>query len=248
MSVNELYGVTSHLSGGTPAGGMGAEMERIKGDCGWIINSIDWVIEKFWSPGLREAIIKKLAGDFNAMDSMKQAWGNVALALEEVGKNFDGLHDQLGPRWEGVAADAGLPLLSSCGNTHGDMAEASKLIQDQLGNLIDVSVAAAEVVSMGLQLINDIIQELITDAAVPAVGWAKALFTGAGKVKKAISLINRCLDAIEKIHKVVKIALKFLTYFNVAMGGVNTVLKTFVIGTGVNAGTHVDDTAAAGFT
>lgn len=248
MSVDELYGVTSHVSGAPPGGGMGDTMERLKGDCGWIINSIDWVIEKFWQPGLREAIITKLAGDFNAMDSMKQAWGNVALALEEVGKNYDGLQSQLGGIWEGKAAEAGLARLGSCGNTHADMAEASRLIQDQLGNLIDVSVAAAEVVVAGLQLINDIIQELITDAAVPAVGWAKALFTGAGKVKKAIALIDRCLDAIERIHKAVQIALKFLTYFNVGMAGVNTVLKGFVIGTGVNAGTHVDDTAAHGFT
>lgn len=246
-AINELYAVDTHLGGGTPAGHMGQQMEQIKSSCGWIINSIDWVIEKFWQPGLREAIIKKLAGDFNALDSMKSAWGNVALALEEVGNNYGGLGDQLPAVWEGHGANAGISRMKSIGAKHADQAHAAHLMQDELSNLIDVSVAAGQVVAAGLHLINDIAQELISDAATPVVGWAKALITGAGKVKEAISMINRVLNAIEGIEKAVKAALKVLKFFNAGMASLNAILEVGEVSTAANAGSHIDNTAARGF-
>lgn len=246
-AINELYAVDGHVSGGAPASTMGETMEEIKSSCGWIINDIDWVIEKFWQPGLREAIIKKLAGDFNALDSMKQAWGNVALALDEISGNYDGLAQQLPAVWEGEGADAATSQMSKVAAKHADQAEAARTMQDELANLIDVSVAAGQVVAAGLSLINDIAQELISDAAVPLVGWGKALITGASKVKKAISTINRVLDAIEKIHKAVQVALKILKWFNAGMSALNGVLSVGETATAANAGSHVDDTARAGF-
>ncbi|WP_028659236.1 hypothetical protein [Nocardioides insulae] len=244
--IMETYDPTTHL-GSAPAGGMGETMENLKGDCGWIINAIDWVVEKFWQPGLREAIITKLAGDFNALDSMKQGWVNVSLSLEEIGENYAGLGQQLPAVWEGKGGTAASSRMGDVRAMHGDQAEAAQLISEQLGNLIDVSVAAAEVVVGALHLINDILQELISDAALPLIGWAKALITGADKVRRAISLIQRCLSAIERITSAIQTALKFLTYFNAGMSGVNAVLNGFETATAANAGSKVDETAERGF-
>lgn len=246
-AINELYAVDTHLSGGLPDGTAGDQIERIKNDCGWIISGIDWVITKFWQPGLRVAIIQKLAGDFVGLEQMKFAWGNVALALDEIGLNYDGLGKQLPAVWEGDASRAAIDQMTTIGTNHADQAEAARLMQDELANLIDVSMAVAEVVAAGLHLINDIAQELISDAAVPVVGWGKALITGAGKVKRIISTINRVLDAIERIKTALHAALRILTVFNAAMAGLNTVLSAIDTGTAAHAGSHIDDTADAGF-
>jgi len=246
-AITELYDPSVHVSGGAPAGTMGDTMKNLKDDCGWIINGIDWVITKFWQPGLREAIITKLAGDFNAMSSMQQAWSNVEVALEELGLNYDGLAIQLPGVWEGEGGTHAASRMLDIGQMHADQSEAAALIKEQVGNLIDVSVTAAEVVVDALHLINDICQELISAAAVPVVGWAKVLVTGAGKVKRAISLINTCLNAIEKITTAVQKALRCITYFNAGMSVLNTLLNFGETSTAANAGTKVDDTADRGF-
>ncbi|MEX0427205.1 hypothetical protein AB3X52_06190 [Nocardioides sp. DS6] len=246
-AITELYDPGYHVNGGTPPGTMGETMEKLKSDCGWIIDGIDWVITKFWHTSLREAIITKLAGDFNAMSSMQTAWSDVALALQELSENYGGLSGQLPAVWEGQGGETAVSRMDDIRDMHADQAEAAGLIHDQLGNLIDVSVAAAEVVVGALHLINDIAQELISDAAVPLVGWGKALLTGAGKVKRAISLIHKCLEAIEKITTAIKIALKGLTWFNAGMTVLNSLLKMGEVGTAGYDGSSVDRTAEAGF-
>lgn len=245
-AITELYDPTVHL-GGTPVGTMGDTMEKLKGDCGWIINAIDWVVEKFWSPGLREAIITKLAGDFNAMSSMQEAWANVEVALEETHLNYNALAVQVPAVWEGLGGRNASARMTDIGAMHADQSEAAGLIKDQVGNLIEVSVASAEVVVECLHMINDICQDLISALAVPGVGWAKVALTAKARIKRAISLINRALEAIETITRAVTTALRFLTVANAGLGVGNALLNLGEAATGARAGGKVDETADRGF-
>ena len=121
---------------------------------------------------LLEALFKPIAGDFNTVSSMQKGWGNVGVSLGAVGDNYRSLSGQLPSVWEGPAAHARGP--SHRRRRHARRsAGGHRHIQDQLGHVIEVAQATAEVVAAALSFINDIITELLLDAAAGPFGWAK---------------------------------------------------------------------------
>lgn len=245
--ISETYDSSAPVAGGAPDGGMGEYIEGLKDECGFIVPKIDWAVEKLTGWSLLEALIEKIAGDFNAVSSMQQAWGQVGTALDQTGSNYDGLSQQLPAVWQGQAGSAASARMTDIGSMHADQAEACTHVQDQLGHVLEVAQATAEVVTAAINFIDSVIQELLMDAAVPVLGWAKGAFTAPGKAKKVIDLIHRGLNAIEKLTRACKALVTVLKYVNAGLSVVDSSVGVGNFIASTEAGNHVDETADHGF-
>ena len=151
-----------------------------------------------------EALFKPIAGDFNAVASMQKGWGNVGTVARRDRRQLPLGPDQLPSVWTGTAAHAAGGRLHDIADMHDGQKEATQHIQDQLGHVIEVAQATAEVVAAALNFINDMITELLLDAAAGPFGWAKGAISAPGKARKVINLIHRGIEAIEKFTRAVK--------------------------------------------
>ena len=247
MTISETYDASSAVAGGPPAGGMGEYIEGLKHQCGFLISSIDWAVDQLTGWSLLEALFKPIAGDFEALASMQKAWGQVGTSLGAVGDNYRGLGGQLPSVWTGEAAHAAAGRLRDIADMHDDQQEASQHIQGQLGHVLEVAQATAEVVAAAVNFINDVIQELLLDAACGPLGWAKGAFSAPGKARRVITLIHRGIEAIEKFTRAVKAVVTVLRYVNVALSAADTVLDFGNVAASTAAGHHMDDTSRHGF-
>jgi uncharacterized protein YukE len=235
------------LAGGAPDGGMGEYIEGLKKDCGFIISKVDSVVNTLTGFSLLEALFKPIAGDFNTVASMQKAWGNVGVSLGAIGDNYRSLSGQLPSVWEGQASHAAQDRLSDIADMHEGQQEATQHIQDQLGHVIEVAQATAEVVAAALSFINDIITELLLDAASGPFGWAKGAISAPGKARKVISLIHRGLEAIQKFTRAAKAIVAVLKYVNAGLSAADTVLQFGNAAASTAAGNHMDETSQQGF-
>lgn len=246
-AIYEMYDASSPVAGGRPDGGMGDYIEGLKDDCGFVIPKIDWAVEKLTGWSLLEALLVKIAGDFNALASMQLAWGQVGLSLGATGDNYASLSGQLPGVWEGLGGVSAQTRLTDVATMHGDQQEACTHLQDQLGHVLEVAQATAEVVAAAINFIDDVIQEILLDAAIPVVGWAKGAFSAPGKAKKVIDLIHRGLEAIEKFTAACRAVVTVLKYVNAGLGVLSTTLDFGNVVASGTAGGHVDETADRGF-
>lgn len=247
MTISELMDPESALAGGKPDGGMGEYIEGLKKDCGFIISKVDATVNAITGFSLLEALFKPIAGDFNTVSSMQKGWGNVGTSLGAVGDNYRSLSGQLPSVWEGRASHAARRRLDDIADMHDQQQEATLHIQDQLGHVIEVAQATAEVVAAALSFINDIITELLLDAAAGPFGWAKGVVSAPGKARKVINLIHRGIEAIAKFTRAVKAVVAVLKYVNAGLATADTVLQFGAAVENTRAGNHMDDTADHGF-
>jgi hypothetical protein len=154
---------------------------------------------------------------------------------------------QLPAVWEGPASHAAQRRLTDIADMHDGQQEATTHIQDQLGHVIEVAQATAEVVAAALSFINDIITELLLDAASGPFGWAKGAISAPGKARKVISLIHRGLEAIQKFTRAVKAVVAVLRYVNAGLSAADTVLQFGNVAASTDAGNHMDETSEHGF-
>ena len=247
MSISETYDASSAVGGGRPGGGLGQYIEGLKDQCGLLISSIDWAVDQLTGWSLLEALFKPIAGDFDALASMQKAWGNVGTSLGAVGDNYRGMAGQLPSVWEGDAAHAAQRRLRGIADMHDGQQEATEHIQEQLGHVLEVARATAEVVAAAVSFINDVIQELLLDAASGPLGWAKGAFSAPGKARKVINLIHRGIEAIEKFTRAVRAVVAVLKYVNAGLNAVDTVLDFGNVAASTTAGNHMDETSRHGF-
>lgn len=246
-AIAETYHAAAPVAGGRPDGGMGDYIESLKDDCGFIVPKIDWAVEKLTGWSLLESLLLKIAGDFNAVASMQLGWGQVGLALEQTGANYDALAGQLPAVWRGEAGSAAGDRLTDVGSMHADQAEACGHMQEQLGHILEVAKATAEVVAAAINFIDDVIQEILLDAAVPLVGWAKGAFSAPGKAKRVIDLIRDGLDAIERLTRACRAVVTVLKYVNAGLTVLDTTIGFGNTAASTDAGFQVDETAGRGF-
>ena len=235
-TITEAQNPVAVLGGGAPDGGMGEYIEGLKKDCGFIISKIDSIVSTLTGFSLLEALFKPIAGDFNTVSS-----------LGAVGDNYRSLSGQLPGVWEGQASRAAQHRLTDIADMHDDQQEATQHIQDQLGHVIEVAQATAEVVAAALSFINDVVTELLLDAASGPFGWAKGAISAPGKARKVISLIHRGITAIEKFTRAVKAVVAVLKYVNAGLSAADTVLQFGNAAASTAAGNHMDETSAHGF-
>lgn len=247
-TVSEAYDASSRVrTGDAPAGTMGAYIDGLKDDCGLIIGSILSVVESLTGYDLLEELLKPIAGDFDAISSMQAGWREVSAACEAVGENYSDLATQLPPGLEGLTEAAAAAMMGRIAEAHDGQREAADLIAVQMDNMIEVSQATAECVCAALQFIDSVIQEILMDAAVPVVGWAKGAATAPGKVRKVIKLISDGKDAIQGLIRAVKACVTALKYLNALLDTANNVLSLMNAGGDVANSSGVDETARAGF-
>jgi hypothetical protein len=233
--------------GGAPDGGMGDYIEGLKKDCGFIISKVDSLVSSLTGFSLLEALFEPIAGDFDTVASMQKGWGQVGEALGAVGDNYRSLAGQLPAVWEGAASGAARDRLGDIAEMHAGQQEATGHIADQLGHVVEVAQATAEVVAAALSFINDIVTELLLDAATGPFGWAKGAITAPGKVNRLINLIHRGLEAIATFTRAVKAVVAVLRYVNAGLAAADTVLQFGNAAASTAAGQHTDETAQQGF-
>lgn len=247
MTIAEMFDASAVVEGAPPAGGRGEVIEDAKKNCGMLIGLIDKVVDKLTGWSLLETLLEPLAGDFNALDSMAQAWDQCAVALGAVGDNYSSLSGQLPGVWTGDASDAAQARLTSIGEDHAGQQEAAELIAEQLRALIEVSEATVEVVASAINLINDIIQELIGSAAFAGIGLVKAAFKAPGKIKMIISFINKAVDALQTLTKAAETAARVIKYVNITLNTLDGALDFSNAAVNSDSASKMDDAAAAGF-
>jgi len=230
-----------------PSADIGKFIETQKDSCGLIISGINAVIEKITGWSLLETIYKPLCGDYNTIDSMRQAWPKVADSIRLVNDNYSGLKDDTPTVWTGQGAEAAMKRLQTMIDYHEHQAKGCDLLGDQLGNVLEVSKAAVEVVSLGLSLLDSLAEDAISDAAVPVIGWAKGLVTAPRDITKAVSTIRKCVKAINsirdlllKLPKVTRTVSVVLKTTDEAVNFANTVIS-------IDGGKDMDNTANTAF-
>lgn len=204
MPVAEKTDPRPYFADTNPNGGQGKAMDDLKSQCGWVVDGIDSVVTKITGWSLREALLKELAGDFVTIGSMQVAWrDNVTPAIQAVADNYSSLADQVEAQWTGEMIDAAVKTLRDVSEKHGHTAEGAGLIAECLDNIINISIAAGQIVAMAISVISDIVTQILADAATPIIGWAAGAIEAPGDAYKVIKWIHKGLEAIEKIRKAI---------------------------------------------
>lgn len=246
-AITETYDATAPVSGAAPPAGMGDYIEGLKDSCGFLISKIDWAVETVTGWSLLEALFEPITGDFRTVASMQQGWGQVGLALGAVGDNYRDLGGQLTAVWDGEASLAAQRRLRDVADMHDTQQEATGHLQTQLGHVIEVAKATAEVVAAAVSFINDVITEILLDAAAGPLGWAKAGLSAPGKARAVINLIHRGLEAIEKFTHAVRAVISVLRYLNAGLRSADALLGFGNVAASTAAGEHLDETSRHGF-
>lgn len=246
-AISEVYDAASPVSGMAPEDGLGKRIEELKSHCGFLIDGIDWAVHELTGWSLLEALFKPITGDFRTVASMEAGWGQVRIALAAVRDNYDALTDQVGQVWDGEAARTAQRRLLDIAAMHDDQAEAAEHLQDQLGHVVDVSLATAEMVAVAVSFINDVITELLLDAATGPLGWARGALTAPDEARRVISLVHRGLEAIERLTAVITEVVAVFKYLNAFLKGLHASLGVANAGLSAQAADHLDETAHHGF-
>lgn len=218
-----------------------AVIENAKGNCGPILQGIDWAMVKIlhWSP--IEAIMGPVAGDFNGVDSMKDNWAATSRALHEVSENYRRMAAHVGDVWRAGAATLAHAQLLELAAAHDKQSTAAALMSRQVGNMLSATSQVVQAVAGILGLI----EEWVLTLSVAKL--AKEIITLGGGVRRAISMINQAIDLILSLSKLIPALVEACGIFALVMQGVNVVLSGAAAATHAQAGNHVDETADVGF-
>lgn len=241
MTTITLQNPADLLVAATDSDAYGQMIEDAKGNCGPILQTIDWAIKKICHWSLIEKIMSPVAGDFNGVDEMKSNWYNAGLALKCVGTNYTTIAGAVDGSWVAPAANKAQRTLLKHASAHNRQGTACALMSRQLGNMLK---ATEQVVSSVCSLLG-LVEEWVLTLSVAKL--AKEIFTGGSGVKRAIRLVGEAIDLIKSLSKLIPA----LAAACAAMEGVLTTLTvTFNLMAAraqADAGKHVNETSEAGF-
>ncbi|WGL52260.1 hypothetical protein P5P86_00155 [Nocardioides sp. BP30] len=248
MSVTERDDPTTALRREVvPAADLGDFIEEQKKSCGLIVYSIDAVIHELTGWSVIEWLYDPFAGDWNALQHMKDSWPQVADSIRLVQANYEGLRADAASVWSGDGLDAAVAKLDAIIDYHANQAEGCDHLSTQLGHALEVSEAAIQVVSLALNFLDSLAQELIEDAAVPVLGWAKGAVTAPGKVRKAVALIQRGADAVERLTTLLQRIPEVARIVNIGLTVTDETLKFGNTVLSADAASHLGDTSRQAF-
>lgn len=216
-------------------------IDSIRSECGFLLQGIDWIARKL-GYDLIGAIMDPIAGDFSAVDAMRQDWQGISGALQVIGTNYDSMASHVSSIWTGDAADAAQTRLARMGEAHATQAEAAGLMSMQLANMLAAVKEACRLVAGVLAAIEEILMMF------SLAKWAKEILTMGSGVRRVITLIDRAITFIKGLTNVIPPMLK-------AAGVLATMFRVmnlaFMLPAATaqhaDAGHHIDDTADAGF-
>ena len=222
------------------SGAEGEMIDNLRSECGIILQTIDWVARKL-GYDLIGAIFDPIAGDFSAVDRMRQTWQQVSAALEEVGGNYGSMATALPASWSGEAADAARGTLGEFADGHAVQAEAAGMMSEQRGHMLLAVQELCKLIANALAIVEEFVLSL------SIAKWLKEIATGGSGVRRAIMFIDKAIDAIRMFNNVIPPMLKAAGLIAVMMRGLNLFMSINNAARQGEAGRRVDETAGAGF-
>lgn len=231
----------THLLTPASSGAEGDLIDSLRSECGFILQAVDWVARKL-GYDLIGAIFDPIAGDFSAVDGMRQDWQSISAALEAIGGNYGAMAGGMPTIWIGDAADSAQARLARMAEAHGVQAEAAGLMSMQLANMLAAVQEACKLVAGVLALLEELILSL------SLAKWAKEILTMGSGVRRAITLIDKAITFIKGLNDVIPPMLKAAAVLATMFRAMNLAfMLPMAVGQQADAGQHVDDTAGAGF-
>lgn len=216
-------------------------VDSIRSECGFILQGIDWAARKL-GYDLIGAIMDPLAGDFSAVDGMRQDWHALSAGLTSLGDNYREMADNLSTVWTGRAADRAHLRLTRMAKGHAHQAEAAELMSMQMNNMLSAVKEGCKLVANVLGLL----EELLLSFSIAK--WAKEVLTMGSGVRRAVTLIDRAITFIKNLNNVIPPLLKAAGLMAMMFRGLNmTFMLPVSAGQQADAGRHINDTAKAGF-
>lgn len=238
ITLQDPKGLLVAASGGDAYGAM---IESAKGNCGVILQAIDWAAQKLlsWSP--IEAIMSPIAGDFNGVDRLRTNWQNAGLALTAGGDNYDTIAGSVNDAWIAPAAETAESRMREHASAHRRQGTACGLMSRQLGNMLK---ATEQVVNAACGILG-LVEEWVLSMTVAKL--AKEIFTGGSGVRRAIRLINTVIDMIKELVNLLPALAKAAGVVATTLSALNAVLSFAASADSSSAAGHIDETASAGF-
>jgi hypothetical protein len=216
-------------------------IESLRGECGVILQTIDWITRQLGFD-LIGAIFDPIAGDFSAVDGMRQSWQDVSAALRETGDNYTALADGVPQIWQAASADLAIARLRRMGSAHHVQAEAAALMADQLANMLSAVTEACKLVAGVLGVLEELVLSL------SLAKWMKEIATMGSGVRRAISLIHRAIEFIKNLNQVIPPILKAAGILALMFKAMNlSFMMPAAAHAHYSAAHRVDETARAGF-
>lgn len=216
-------------------------VDSIRSECGFILQAIDWAARKL-GYDLIGAIMDPIAGDFSAVDGMRQDWHALSSGLATLGDNYQQMADNISTIWTGQSADRARKRLARMATGHGKHAEAAQLMSMQMNNMLTAVKEACKLVANVLGLL----EELLLSFSIAK--WAKEVLTMGSGVRRAITLIDKAITFIKNLNNVIPPILKAAGVMAAMFRGMN---MAFMLPMSANehrdSAQHIDDTADAGF-
>ncbi|MBY8848005.1 hypothetical protein [Saccharothrix longispora] len=188
---------------------------------GWKIQGVNWIYEKVTGENLVESLINPLLGDFEKIDANATAWDGVAKALDAVRNNVGAGVGQLGPHWEGDAAQA---FETRMGTMWAVAIEADSQVARIIGNQFQSTAQTCRTAcGLALTLLDMLVGKLMEAAMtawIPVVGWGRAVWM----VYDAIQIVDAIRKIIISIETLIE-GVKGMVDGIVAMGTALTKLK-----------------------
>ena len=219
----------------------GRMIDEIKGNCGLILQGIEWMCEKLGF-SLLELIMKPIAGDFNSIDDMKNTWGRLAGGIDVIAENYRTLKGSVGSAWVAPAATRAEDKLGEMARGHAKQAEALRLMERQLGNMLAATKSIVAAVASALSIVEEIL------LSMTVAKFLKELITLGGGLRKAVETIRHAVRLIDSLSDVLPPIFKACAVMATLWKVMNTFFMLPVVAARqATAGNHADDTADAGF-
>lgn len=224
IGISERFDAASALQP-PPAPQAGDYINGLRDSSGLIIGKIDWVGQKLFHVSVIEEVVKPFAGDWAQLEVAAGGWTQMAAALDATGANFVNARDGLAQLWQGEAASqAGLRLLDIA-DLHASQAEGCRVIAEQCRTIVEIAQAAGEVLASALSVINDILLQLLVEAAVPFVGWAAAAAMAPIQATKFFLCLQRVATAIQKVVNLINTAMRIIGMLQKMANAANKVMS-----------------------
>lgn len=219
---------------------VGDVIDDVRSECGLLIQGIDWICNKFGFD-LIGAIFDKIAGDFKGADEVRMNLESLGSALTAVGGNYGAMRGATDICWTGSDARAAKRTFAEFEDAQSTQGEACGLMARQVGNVMEAVVD-------GVKLIGTIIGMLADELlSIPIAKVLELILRGAAKIKRWISLIEQCIETVRKLQKLIPELCEMARTLNHLMLAVKGIVSVLAIGAQAGAGSHVDETADAGF-
>jgi uncharacterized protein YukE len=160
---------------------------------GWKIQGVNWIYEKVTGENLVESLINPLLGDFEKIDANANAWDQVAKALDAVRHNVGDGVGQLGPHWNGKAAQGFERRMDTLWVIAIEAdSQVARIIGNKFQSMAQTCRTACGLALTLLDMLVTKLMEAVILAPIPVVGWGKAVW-----------VVYDCIQIVDRIRKII---------------------------------------------